>query len=847
MNAIPLNGRDHRESVAILADKLRRQHSNRPIFLLGAGSSVSSGVPTASELVWLIGRHAYAERVKGSVNALQNVMQTDARHFLGTQNWFDVNMLPECFPLAVQHLLRPQSVRRQFFQQHTRHHSIGEGYRSLGRLCQRQLCRTILTTNFDSVLREALHEHKQQLHEIVEVNQVQGDLTLFNVHRRCQIVYLHGSIDHYTDCNLPDEIQQLSQKLASRLWPTLADSPLIVVGYRGAEPSIVQHLLGKGVEESAGFKYGIYWCCRNPGEVHPQVAELAKKLPQNFSLLKIDGFDELMRNLDQELAGETCLIETHADDALSQSWDRKPLTDGSMDEIDTAALLSTLADYCEHLQLGKLDPSRLEKMLLDRQLAVQHGERIVPTNACLLLFGKDPQKRFPHAVVTIVSEQRRQSVFAGNLLRQLRDLRANLQISDINPTLRLKNETGAQDILAYAPRAITELVANMLVHRDYEVEEFSVVSHAPGLSLEFVNPGGLVPAVAQKLVITDNGNFEPVLGVSDCRNPVIADLFCGIREIDKQGSGLPDVQAQMPKHGGRAEFRVRDSNTSLEARLLQAEQQSASQSTAVRRTQTDVYTTNLLPFRLLPEKIYCLPIGDPELRRPIFESDDERAHLPMCLIAGGWMISFTDLRTTPEFTGRHGMLGLLEEWSLREFLEDEVRARHFVWLLGHYWNRHLAHFEGDGLYNDFHRKRAYFCPIPGKTRSITYTSWLGRKARREVVKERGEERKFHENEGFFYRIVEMGGEWAIQLNPTYVFTEEDGRTPIPQRLHSSRSTRRMKFDRNKMVGDDLMFWSRYIGRENEALNLGSGWADDVILDMRFVFAELPTATVEAPA
>jgi hypothetical protein len=109
-----------------------------------------------------------------------------------------------------------------------------------------------------------------------------------------------------------------------------------------------------------------------------------------------------------------------------------------------------------------------------------------------------------------------------------------------------------------------------------------------------------------------------------------------------------------------------------------------------------------------------------------------------------------------------------------------------------------------------------------------------------VVKVRGEKEDQHENEGFYYQVVQMSGELAIQIKPTYVFTGQDGITPLPPSFQTRRATRRFKFDRNKMVGDDLMFWARYLGREAESVNLGGKWGDDAILEMRYLAVELPS-------
>ena len=92
----------------------------------------------------------------------------------------------------------------------------------------------------------------------------------------------------------------------------------------------------------------------------------------------------------------------------------------------------------------------------------------------------------------------------------------------------------------------------------------------------------------------------------------------------------------------------------------------------------------------------------------------------------------------------------------------------------------------------------------------------------------------------------MSGAWAIQLKPTYVFTGRDGRTPLPPTSQGRRATRRFKFDRNKMVEDDLTFWSRYLGLGNSVINLGRGFGDDLLLGTEYVSAEVPCTEEAVP-
>jgi len=838
----------HKRTINTLAALFKRnaERDTRPIFLLGAGASVTSGVPLAAKLVEFIARHAFAVQELGDENAYSRVTPSDWSRFLNAQSWFKPDIrLAENFPLAVQHLLCPPDFRRRFLKRHVQHHSISKGYQSLAQMMLRRLCCTVLTTNYDYLLRESLAEHRTHLREIVEINKARDDLDQFNSHHRCQVVYLHGSIDHYTDCTILDEVQQLNEKLAKCLWPMLAESPLIVIGYRGAEPSIVEHLLGGGIEESRRFRHGIYWCTRD-GQYAKPVEVLREKLGSSFIPLTIDGFDELLLELNEALASEHRFIEEPAVVPAATGWDSQLVDGGTWEEIDEALLLSTLTTYCERLKLGEVRRSNVEPLLTDLQLAVKRNGSLVPTNGCLLLFGKNPQERFQHARVSFTSERKKQRIFNGNLIQQWDDLAALLQDESVNPMLRLKNISGGEERLAYPREAARELITNLLVHREYQISEFSQIEHEPGNFLRFRNPGGLPASIHKAVKMEADGTFSPESFQSECRNPVIADIFYGRFRMEKAGSGLPLVKKLMPEHGGRAEFRSLDDNQALDVCLLQAEQPSPNLNIASRRTETEIYTTNLLPFRSIPERIYRIPTLDPNLKRLIFESDEEKEFMPVCIVTGGWLISFADFHQTPKFAARHGNLKMLEDPFTTDFIKDEVSSRHFVWLLGQHWNLFLKRFAGDGLYDEWKRKRAFFHLLNGRANTIRYISRTGRNVSRDVVKSRGEDDKEHENEGFYYQIVHMSSDWSVMLKPTYVFTGPDGKAPLPPRFQTSRATRRFKYDRNPSVEADLAFWSKYLGKNGASVNLGRELGDDLILDLDFISVELPIVASPAP-
>ena len=845
---MPILELSHRSTVRRLASLFRSDQPTRPVLLLGAGASYRSGIPLAETLVKNIARLRYAIDRFGSEAAIANVAVSDWKPYLTNQNWFlpPPAALAENFPLAVEHLLKPQHIRRKFLMDAIRPKGpISQGYHDLADIIARKLCWTVLTTNFDSLLSDALVPLLPHIRDVVEINRAEGDLEAFSVHNRCQIIYLHGCVELYRDKNLINETQEIDRKLAQKVWRLATESPLIIVGYRGAEASITDFLLRRGMDQCDGFRHGIYWCSRD-SELHPNVAALRDELGPNFTLLPITGFDELLHDLRIELTDEAVFVgEHHAEEATNRTWDSAPAPNATFDDIDLDVALATFAKYAKRFDLPAIERSNAENFMLELRLAVKKDGQVTPTNACVLLFAKQPEKHSSHAVLAFVTKKKKQLIIRGNLIQQLDTALAVLRDREVNPVLRIKNESGSEDKDAYAGRALTEAVANLLIHRDYTIADYARIDHEPGNGLIFTNPGGLMPKLHAKLKPAGDGRFSPVRGESALRNPVLADIFCGMGSVDKAGSGLPDVQELMLLHGGKAEFSCIEGNSAVQTRLLQAEQKIPDASVASRRTETDVFVTNLLPFQVIPPKLYTLALLT--AKGPLlFESEEERESMPLWLCHDGKAMTFADPRRTPQFSNRNGSLQTLREFTFDEVMADEVMRRHFVWLIGRHWSFFLRPFQDDGLFDEFKRKRAFFRLGPeGQLCTISYTSRLGRRAQREAVKQRGSDQKpWFENEGVYYQVVQMSGEWAMQIKPTYVFTKKDGREPLPPSFQTSRATRRFKFDRNKSVDDDLSFWAAYLSKNASTINLGRGWDDDLIIEMSYVSVELPAISLQ---
>lgn len=829
---------------------LFRDPDKPPVFLLGAGASYRAGVPMAGDAVWLIAEKHYSRYVRGGQLQTPRRSQLDVWLRESQSDWFefDPDRISDNFPEAVDRLLRPDEFRREVLHDLVQpRNGINDGYRHLARLMQRGLCRTVLTTNFDRLVHTALKAMEPHVRHVVEVNQVPGDFDQFSLLRKFQVIYLHGSVEHYRDRNTRAETGTLDGDLAKLVEPLLRDWPLIVVGYRGAEASIMKSLLGKVAGERLAFRNGIYWCTRDDGPLHPHVQELASAVGKNFRHVVIDGFDELLRDLDVNLRNVDHFGKGAEAPAPQVAPDEAPVLDSTMTELDLDLALATLTRWAGKLRRGVVTVDNAESLMLELRLVAKVGDRIVPTLGGLLLFGRRPQERYSQAFVRVMIGHT-QRVIDGNLIEQFKALKEILTGPEVNPSLRIKSPDNSQTRLAYPLRIIVESIVNMLVHRDYRVENFAEITVTPGRSIRFANPGGLPTEVHALVAPDDTGRFEPVRSATHTRNPCLADIFFGEGSMDREGSGLPDVLEMSRENGGDASFYVQKSNTLFVAELLQPFQAAPGASTSARPiTTSGRYITNHLPFATVPDHVYSVPSVEPREGRSdgsggLFRHTERDRIEEEPVFAGGRkagrIYSFADLTGFPRFVADRGVRRQVLKQPRAELEATPDGRRILSWLLRRHFDRHLDSFAGVGLIVD--RKRAYFVGGGEEERAIVYDSPKKRGIRRVMVKRRELTKSvFHENEGIWYSVEWFADTWCVRLKPTYVFTEPDGRTPLASHKVSRLATRRFRFDRNKNVDDDMTFWTRFLGQGRPVVGVGGPGVNNLILALEYIGFDVP--------
>jgi NAD-dependent SIR2 family protein deacetylase len=818
--------------VSLLLDQLQ------PIVLLGAGASITSGIPAAGTTVELIAKWAWCkEHVRHFDDP--SVRRSDWWPWLSAHPWYRTDVsLADLYPTAVENLLGVKRDRRAFFQYLIEPIDVppSVGYAALAEILHNKWVSTVLTTNFDDRLKRAAILANRP-HRLVEVSTPDDYILLSSSPVDPQVVYLHGSVAHYTDKNLSEEVSSLDPNLVARLKPLIQDHPIIVVGYRGTEASVMRDLF-LAQAESGGCLQGVYWCVLEK-EIDtprsPWLDKFATAIGTNFNFVPIDSFDDL---LDRQVLKA---IQVHnlaprpiqaGNTAKGQPSDMRPVEGLVMKDLERALLSTRIGQYAK--RTGQWTPDPVDDAWVDAMaggldLARLIDGSLVPTLAGLLLFSREPTLRCPQARIEFEaigatdwlrgrfgSDIEVEKSAAGGESVVRRDIRGHLWaqldavtdlLSLVNFQFRLKEDV-SKDVNAYHPIAIKEAVVNAVVHRDYGSDE-PIRIRVTARSIEVISPGGLVEDIASQV---GSQSFQDAIAnrrspIKGYRNPVISDLFYGGGQMDRRGSGLPDIIRLTANNNGGVSFGPSADNMRFVVRVdARPEAVNALTNTAVPEDGERVrYTTNLLAMEQLPTMVWHAGTAADSNRT--FYREAAGLSVPSGSVHDHRFFSLYDLEQMAEAMATPFDRGDIETMTFKELVESPGGESIALKLLH---DLVFGHLRRKGLLIERERRRAYFPKEEGELeRKVNYQARV-RRATRTVVKARtkrdSDEVIYYEHKAVSFSLMRFGQAWTIVLNPGYVFTRDGVSKFLGTDKTNSLSTRRAARDFNQTVMQDIAFW-----------------------------------------
>lgn len=279
-------------------------------WLLGAGASHSTGLPTASDLLWYMKRTYYCDHESQDVSRqdLQNpAVRARIQSFMlsrGFPEEWSEGEYPKYFEkiFADDRERQATYVRRRLSEENV---TLNVGQRAFGGLLATGRCRVAFTTNFDTVIEKSVAEVSGKAIAPFHLEGARAANAALNNEEYPIVCKLHGDFRYDSIKNLPKDLAVQNADLSACLVNAAARFGFIVTGYSGRDASVVA-LLRKALEQPNPFPHGFYWTHMKGAEpIAPVTALIADAQAKGVraEVVQIETFDSLLlriwRSLDR--------------------------------------------------------------------------------------------------------------------------------------------------------------------------------------------------------------------------------------------------------------------------------------------------------------------------------------------------------------------------------------------------------------------------------------------------------------------------------------------------------------------------------------------------------------------
>ena len=821
---------------------LTMTEGKEPVVLLGAGASVTSGVPLAGDIAMQAIRWGMAMQ-QGRQPRDPRIRDTDARAFLESQPWYETGISTEVlYQNAMQLVSSPRERRRDFLMEML--NTVSEpssGYKELAALVKRRHIKTILTTNFDDRFEAAYGSGP-----IIKVANRLDFRSISTSPLYPQLIYLHGKAEHYMDRNTSGEVEELDEELVRRLSPILRDHPMIVVGYRGAEPSIMRDLILNQVEEGETFKQGIFWCIVESFENYAPpdlVSELAHRIPENFAVVEIRGFDELVSDLSNICSEHPPKDNTPvgADTHSGGTFDMQIASEARPSDVNWSLAQTTAEQYCRRMSIPIPNEPRDEwyEDILTRMGILwrdKDGAVNVSNAGAILFCDKATGRSTARGHWVEVKTPNRPPKSIDGPLPVVYETVYEI-IEQANSPVRVKGRKSHEEH-PYGPIATKELLANALVHRDYEDVSPVIVSIGRDY-ITFENPGGLDTQLMNQISRSEEDGNEKEISeeftsliekgkigprMTAYRNPIIAEAFWALGYVDKAGSGLTEAAQSLRDIEADFIIEVQPENRGFRATISPTHIDINTMSGTAMPVRPKMYYSNLVEFKRVPSKLWTAKTR-------------LKSYRDAPLLGGGGNIPFSlyegNLYTFDVLAKEGSQLSTFiygestEQIDTEDLSENEDTRRIVAELLRKSLESHMM---TKGLRVDRRRQRGHFtCNRRGRIQK-SYQSGGIQRSRRVAWWPDGQQDDYCIHTAVHYEIVRFGEAWGLILDPSFVVTRDGKADQLDRNEHARIVTGLQSEHYNTHVRADVRFWLSFLESSDGEINLSNPGSRDLVID-----------------
>lgn len=266
-------------------------------FLLGAGASITSGIPSANDCIWDWKKRIFCSSqtsVPTFIDPKSDTGKNIIQKWLDNQSKFPPLGDSNEYSFYAEKALPIEGDRVKYFEHLAQGKQPYIGYKLLCLLNKYGIVKSVWTTNFDGLVERAAHNAFItpiciNLDCVDRIYRTESSNELL-------CISLHGDYKYSSLKNTSKELDSQHPTFVAALKRYFIDKNLIVIGYSGRDKSLMSALTEAFSDKGSGR---IYWCGYG-SYISPEVESLlraARGANREAYYIDTDGFDKTMMSL----------------------------------------------------------------------------------------------------------------------------------------------------------------------------------------------------------------------------------------------------------------------------------------------------------------------------------------------------------------------------------------------------------------------------------------------------------------------------------------------------------------------------------------------------------------------
>ena len=292
------------------------QNSQHLMWFLGAGTSRSAGLPTATDIIWDLKLHHYClhenqDLQSHDVNnkAVKQKIQT----YMDSKG-YPTSGSPEEYSFYFDLTFGNNSAEQQNYINAALSEdkvSLNVGHRALAALLEMGKIKIIFTTNFDEVIETAYANVSGKNLSAFHLEGSYAALEALNSERFPLYAKIHGDFRYQSIKNLAKDLRGNDSEIQRCFLAASTRYGLIVSGYSGRDSNVMT-MFREAIDQNNAFPHGFFWTVPRICEAAESIEELleeARNKGVQANIVETGTFDELLSRIWRQVEGKPQFLD----------------------------------------------------------------------------------------------------------------------------------------------------------------------------------------------------------------------------------------------------------------------------------------------------------------------------------------------------------------------------------------------------------------------------------------------------------------------------------------------------------------------------------------------------------